>query len=900
VTTYGRLAVLNLLRAPSRTFMRLLILAAAVALLGAMLLFVGHSLRTMTVSATRSVPLDWQGPVSSYRAARRIAAGVAGQPGILQASPTATAPLAAAEHRAPAGDIRTGGGAVIAVPIDYLVHIRTFRFLHGTLSPGKVVLDQQLAATLQAQVGDTVKLTPRPGGKTHAFRVSGIALVTAPDVLFQPLNPLLGPAPAQPPASVAILQLDTFARTIAPELRTITTANPGTSVVPGAQNGVQWQVQAQVDPQALRGGPSHAFLLANRIRSAVERSFPGQVQFVDNLSEGLSTAAGDALYAQTLYIMLAVPGALIALGLAYLAALGTVERDSRELALLRARGASRRRLLALAVLESAILGLVAGLLGAGAGFVAVRLLIHGGVSLTFARALSTAGLCVLLAFGGALAARFGAALAVLRGSVVEGRRSVRRIGKPLWQRLYLDWIALAVSGLIYWLTVRTGFSAVVNPDSNPTLSLSVYMFFAPALLWVGATLLLVRARGQALAWLARRLAGSGATTLPGFLLASAGRRGAAINRGLVLVGLLLAFGVNLGLFTATYNQQARVDAELTLGADVVASAPPGAIAKRGLERQIGHLQGVAGTSGLDHSYAYVGPDLQDTFGVDAVTLGRATTLRDSYFLGGSASQMLARLRARPDAILVSRETVTDYSLNQGDLLKLRVLDRATGRFRVVSFHVAGIVQEFPSAPKDSFMVTNLGYLLQSTHDPGPNVIFVKAKGDPVALARRITRATASAGTTVKDIRQQTVQTVSSITTVDLVGISRIEGTFAIVLAVAAIGLFVAVGLAERRHEFATMAAIGAPLREIAAFLCTEAALVLAAGLALAALLGWLLAEMLVAMLRHVFDPPPDHLAAPWTFLGALAGAAVLGLLVAAALAIRGIRRLPLGAILREE
>ena len=66
------------------------------------------------------------------------------------------------------------------------------------------------------------------------------------------------------------------------------------------------------------------------------------MQFVDNLSESLTTAAGDALYAQTLYIMLAVPGALVALGLAYLAALGTAERDRRDLALLRARGASRR------------------------------------------------------------------------------------------------------------------------------------------------------------------------------------------------------------------------------------------------------------------------------------------------------------------------------------------------------------------------------------------------------------------------------------------------------------------------------------------------------------------------------------------------------------------------------
>src|SRR5207248_1998670 len=55
-------ALRGLARAPGRTAARVLVLAAAVALLAAMLLFVGHSLRTMTGSAVRSVPLDWQGP----------------------------------------------------------------------------------------------------------------------------------------------------------------------------------------------------------------------------------------------------------------------------------------------------------------------------------------------------------------------------------------------------------------------------------------------------------------------------------------------------------------------------------------------------------------------------------------------------------------------------------------------------------------------------------------------------------------------------------------------------------------------------------------------------------------------------------------------------------------------
>src|SRR5581483_1887653 len=109
----------------------------------------------------------------------------------------------------------------------------------------------------------------------------------------------------------------------------------------------------------------------------------------------------------------------------------------------------------------------------------------------------------------------------------------------------------------------------------------------------------------------------------------------------------------------------------------------------------------------------------------------------------------------------------------------------------------------------------------------------------------------------------------SITTVDLNGIARIESVFLIVLASIGVALYAGVTLAERRQEFATMA-----------------------------VLGWLLAEMLVAMLQHVFDPPPDHLTVPWGFLGSLAAAAIGGAILAAVAATRSIPHLKIGAILR--
>jgi putative ABC transport system permease protein len=894
-----RFALAGVVRVPGRTLVRIVVLAAAVALLGSMLLFVGHSLRTMTGSAVRSVPLDWQGPVSSYQQALAVARGVGRQPGIEQASAAATAPFVAASHTGPGGTTNAGNGSILAVPPDYLRRIHTFRLLGGSLRPGAIVLDQQLAATLQARIGDTVLFRARAGARPQRFPVSGVALITAPDVVFQPLNPLLGPAPAQPPANAAILPIATLAATLGRQQHSIVPGAGGTSAVPGAQSGVQWQVQVQVDPAGLGSSPGQALTRAGQIVHRVERTLPGQVQFVDNLSDQLNTAAGDALYAEALYIMLAVPGAIIALGLAFLAALGSVDRDRHDLSLLRARGASRRWLVIAATTESALIGVIAGVLGAGVALAAVSLLIDGGVGLTLPRAGVTVAACVALAVAGALAARIGATASVWRASVSDSRRAGRREGKPLWQRLYLDFAALAGSGLIWWLTARTGFSAVVNPDSNPTLSLAVYMFFAPALLWIGATLLLVRLRGRALAWAAKRAGGSSVRSMRGFVLASAGRRGQAINRGLVIVALLLAFGVELSIFTATYDQQANVDAELSLGADVTATAPPGVTAQRGLEAKIAAVPGVQGTTAIDHSYTYVGPDLQDTFGIDANTITHGTTLRDSYFLGAGAQQTLARLRSRPDGILVSKETIADYQLRLGDMLNLRVLDHRTGRFRVVHFHVEGVVQEFPSAPRDSFMVANLAYLQAADGGGGPNVVLARA-GNPGPTAAAVASATAADGTIVKNITQETQQTVSSITTVDLRGISQIEEAFTIALAAAAMALSVALAVVDRRHEFATMAAVGATLRNIAAFVWSEAALVLVAGLLLAAILGVLLALMLVAMLQHVFDPPPDQLAIPWAYLGELAGAAFAATALAVAIAGRRLRWLPLGRLLREQ
>ena len=49
-------------------------------------------------------------------------------------------------------------------------------------------------------------------------------------------------------------------------------------------------------------------------------------------------------------------------------------------------------------------------------------------------------------------------------------------------------------------------------------------------------------------------------------------------------------------------------------------------------------------------------------------------MSDAFFADGNARATLAALAAQPDAVLVSEETVTDYQLQPGDLINLRLQD----------------------------------------------------------------------------------------------------------------------------------------------------------------------------------------------------------------------------------
>lgn len=139
--------------------------------------------------------------------------------------------------------------------------------------------------------------------------------------------------------------------------------------------------------------------------------------------------------------------------------------------------------------------------------------------------------------------------------------------------------------------------------------------------------------------------------------------------------------------------------------------------------------------------------------------------------------------------------------------------------------------------------------------------------------------------TVTDIATVRNTVGSSLTSVDLAGLTRIELSFALVLAVGAGGLVLALGLSERRRTYAIATALGAKSTHLRAMIFSETGVITVVGISAGAVTGSVLSVMLVKVLTGVFDPPPDTIAVPWLYLGSVTALTVGALAVVSTVAV---------------
>ena len=880
-----------------------------VAVLVSVAAFIASSATSMTRRAIESVPVDWQILLAPGTDVGTVTAALSETTAYAALETVGYAEAAGFEamgmgsnatgQGAPPGDQSvqtTGPGKVLGIAPSYRGHFPAeVRLLLGSVDG--VLVAQQTAANLHVGVGDSITVM-RPGLPPAAVKVDGIVDLPNADSLFQAVGVPPGTAPQAPPDNVLLL----------PAALWHTLFDPQAGVRP---DSVRTQLHVRL-AAGLPADPAAAYTRVQGLARHLEARIAGSGAVGDNLGARLDGARSDALYARVLFLFLGLPGVLLAVLLTLSITASGAGRRTREQALLRARGASTAQILRLACAEALLVGGGGAVLGMAVAVVATNALAAlntvgamsngtagltpGGASpvppLSPATWLSS-GLEVLMApttrgwtLGAVLFGLVVALVAMLypawaqarRSTVVAARASLGRGRQPLWQRAYVDVVLLAISLLMFWRTAATGYQVVLAPEGVPQASVAYESFLGPLCLWLGGALLAVRGwawlldRGRPLLAAAIRPVAAG---LSNIVAASLGRQQARVMGGLVLVTLAFSFAISTAVFNTTFNAQARVDAELTNGADVVvtgqASSPPG-----GQLAALAALPGVVGASAMQHRFAYVGNDLQDLYGIDPATIAQATHLANAFFANGNAARTLATLASQPDGVLVAAETVSDFQLVPGDLVNLRLQNARTHGYEVVPFHLVGIVREFPTAPKDSFLVANAAYIAEKTGSSAAEVVLLRANGAPAGLAARVRPLVRMLpGARVTDLGQARQSVGSSLTAVDLGGLTRLELGFAVLLLAAATGLVMALGLADRRRTFAILTSLGARPRQLGAFLWAEGLLVLVGGGLAGTALGFGVAAMLVKVLTGVFDPPPEALAIPWPYLALLAAAATL-------------------------
>jgi putative ABC transport system permease protein len=224
---------------------------------------------------------------------------------------------------------------------------------------------------------------------------------------------------------------------------------------------------------------------------------------------------------------------------------------------------------------------------------------------------------------------------------------------------------------------------------------------------------------------------------------------------------------------------------------------------------------------------------------------------------------------------VSQETLHDYQLHQGDLLRLRLKD-AAGKYATVPFHVVGVITEFATAPRDSFVIANSSYVARATGSATVQTLLV-ATSKPAAVAAALRRQVAPPAS-VADTRSAdaSVTSASGLAASDLSGLARLGLGFGVLLAVASAILVLVVGVTQRRRSLVMLAVLGATTRQRAGFVRTEAAVLGVAGVLGGLVAGGVVAAELVKVLNGIFDPAPERPVVPGGFLALLVASVLIG------------------------
>ncbi|MFF0721465.1 ABC transporter permease [Micromonospora sp. NPDC003816] len=555
-----------------------------------------------------------------------------------------------------------------------------------------------------------------------------------------------------------------------------------------------------------------------------------------------------------------------------------VAQRTRELALLRAVGASGKQIIGSVVLEAIAVGLIASVLGLAAGFGVGALLayvfssISGGLELT---GLSMPASAVIGAFSvGLVITVLAALLPALRAAripPIAAMQDVATPDRPLTKITVAGALVTAIGAVLLFL----GLGGHAGGNTLATILGGVlFTFIGVALLTPLISKPVVSALGAVFAgWVPGKL---------GRLNSGRNPRRTAITAAALMVGIALVTGITVILDSAksSISGLARdsIKAELVIAG--VQSGPRPPTFDPAVLEEAKTIPGVRVADGLYGDLALVGDER--TF-VGAVT--EPAALRQVYSLT-AASGDIDRIDA--GQMLVSEETAKARNLSVGSTTTVQL-----ARGEPATYTVTGIFEDTPLFTGVQMVLPT--EVARNFTVPQPSQGFIQLEpGTSVAdVQPRIETLLAdSPEVSVVDLNAFVEQQAGQLDT--LLTMIQILLALAIVIAVLGIINTLALSVLERTRELGLLRAIGLRRSQTMGMITVEAVVISVFGALLGVVVGAGLGAAVVEALR---SEGINKLVLPWGQMGLFLGlAAIIGVIAAVLPAIRAARINVLGAI----
>ena len=836
----------------------------------------------------------------------QLAARVRAVPGVAAADTLAFVDL-------PPGSLSTAGRTihdtvrVFGFDRQYQRHYPSVRLVSGSLRPGAAALSAESARALGAGLGGHVRLRLPGRSAPLAVPVGAITDLSQARPLFYSRKASDLEAFLYLPHTI-VVDPATFRHVIIPAFQAATA-----TVGQAKKSQPLVELDVQLNRSRLQEDPGTALLQTRTIARTVSQLSAGRNYLIDNASNTLQVARDDAAVAKRMFLFLGLPGALLAGFLAAYAGSILAAAQRREQALLRIRGANQGHLVRMLLYRTLALAGAGSVVGAATGLLSVMAVLGPGT--LFSASPGALAVSALISVGVGMVttavALYLPGRRSLRREISQERSEMMLSPAPAWRRLRLDVLLLAATaGAEFWALRAGAFNAPAGSVyAGRAVSLPSHLLLAPVGVWIAGVLLSVRAFDALASRAHVPAAPDFGSPVWGSLVRSIRRRSWSLAGGVAAVGLVVAFGTSLVIFTSSYDAAKAADSRFVVGSDVrvtpsvlsVAPHPP-SFASRLLVPGVSaatpvvfKLQNAVLTTSFNE-------DQKSLAAIDPASFGRVAALSDRFFVGSSAANALTALQRQPGGVLISEATAGDLKVAVGDRVRV-LLARGTPNQVPVQARVVGLFTRFPGFPQGVDLVANLNFYDAATRLNSADFFLARtADSGSAGLATAVASLRAGPGAhdrlNIDTTRTSLDKDQSSLTALNVRGLVDLDSLYTLLMAAAGIAIFVFGLMLQRRREYVTLRAQGLQTRELRVLVLGETAVVTGFGLVAGVLIGAVMGYLLVRVLQPLFIL---HRSATLSVLDMLAliGLVVLAALASALTATELLRRLRPTELLRE-